>query len=357
MFGFLRRIVSGDSYLGVDIGTTSIKVAELTRNKGVPFLRAYGFLEGYGHLERLNNAIQTSALKMLDNETAELLKLVISRSGAMSRRAVASLPSFSVFTTLLEMPLMSGADTSNTMIFQAKQYIPMPISAVTVDWIKVGEKKDDEGNTIQQILLVSVPNEVISKYKNIFKAADLDLVALEIEGISAARILTADSGVNSLIVDIGSRSTSIFVAQNGFLKFVGQTDFAGGSLTQTVSAGLNIRVRRAEDLKKRAGLIGVGGEYELSTLMMPMLDVIISEANRVMSNFENGYKEKIERIILSGGGANLLGLEKYFSEQIGFNVEKADSFSRIGYPAEIEPLVKDLGPAFTVALGLGIKEF
>jgi len=254
------------------------------------------------------------------------------------------------------MPLMPDGDTSKIMGFQAKQYIPLPISSVTIDWLRVGEKTNDRGEQIQQILLVSVPNEIISKYKSIFKAAGLNLLALEIEGLSVARILTSGISEDTLIVDIGSRSTSIYVAQDGNLKFSGQTDFAGGSLTQTISSGLNIRVRRAEDLKKMRGLTGTGGEYELSTLMMPILDVIINEVERVRNNFEKNYNEKITSVILTGGGSNLLGIEKYFENQMGLPVKKANSLSRVEYPPEMEPIAKELSPCLTVALGLGVKE-
>jgi type IV pilus assembly protein PilM len=354
-FNFLESIFGSNSYLGVDIGTTSIKVIELVKTKGLPFLRNYGFLESYGHLERPNNAIQTSSLKMLENETVELLRMMVKHTKSSSKNAIASLPSFSAFTTLLEMPLMPDGDTSKIMGFQAKQYIPLPISSVTIDWLRVGEKKNENGERMQQILLVSVPNEIITKYKNIFKTAGLNLVALEIEGLSVARILTSGIAEDTLIVDIGSRSTSIYIAQDGNLKFSGQTDFAGGSLTQTISSGLNIRIRRAEDLKKMRGLTGTGGEYELSTLMMPILDVIINEVERVRNNFEKNYNEKIEGVILSGGGANLLGIEKYFEGQMGLPVKKANSLSKISYPPEMEPIIKELNPYLTVALGLGVK--
>ncbi|MDD5430632.1 MAG: type IV pilus assembly protein PilM [Candidatus Pacebacteria bacterium] len=357
-FSLLRKIFPTNSYLGVDIGTTSIKVVELAKKKGLPLLKSYGFLESYGHLERLNNAIQTSTLKMLEQETAGLLVAIIKQIDAGTKSAIASLPAFSAFTTLLELPLMSEGDTAQAMSFQAKQYIPLPMASVTIDWMKVGERKDEEtGEMKQQVLLISVPNEIIRKYKTIFKNAGLNLVALEIEGISTARVLTPRTDKNILIVDIGSRSTAISIARNGLLKFSGQTDFAGGSLTQTVASGLNIRVRRAEDLKKKRGLTGVGGEYELSTLMMPMLDVIISEVKRVKNNFENNYKESVESVILAGGGANLMGIEQYFSGQLGLPVSRANPFSEVEYPNEIGPFVKELGPEFVVALGLGIKAF
>ncbi|MDO8429916.1 MAG: type IV pilus assembly protein PilM [bacterium] len=356
-FNFLKNLFPAKTYLGVDVGTTSIKLVELKKSKGLPELLNYGFLESYGHLERLNNAIQTSTLKMLDNETAELLKILLKNSEVKSTDAVGSIPAFSAFITLLEMPMMSDQDTSKAMQFQAKQYIPLPISSVTIDWLKVGEGQDAAGNKTQQVLLVSIPNEQIEKYKNIFKMAGLNLVALEVEGLSSSRVLTQSNDKSILIIDIGSRSTAFSVAKNGLLKFSGQTDFAGGSLTQTLSAGLNIRIRRAEDLKKQRGLKGTGGEYELSTLMLPILDVIISEARRIKDNYEKGYRDKVESVILSGGGANLLGIAPYVQEQLGLPAQKANPFSQLIYSSKIEPLIGELGPEFSVAIGLGMKPF
>ncbi len=357
MFSLFKKLLPTKSYLGVDIGTTSIKVVELAQDQDRPVLKTYGLLESYGHLERLNNAIQTSAFQMLEQETANLLQLVVKHTGSKTRDAIASLPSFAAFTSLLEMPMMSETDTSQAMTFQVKQYVPLPVTQVTIDWLKVGERQDENGVTKQQVLLISVPNDLIKKYQNIFKSAGLNLVALEVEGLSSARSLTSGAKELSLILDIGSRSTSIAVAQNGLLKFIGQTDFAGGSLTQTIATGLNIRVRRAEDLKKMRGLTGTGGEYELSTLMLPILDVIISEARRVKDNFERSYGDTVKRVILSGGGANLAGIEKYVTSEIGLPVSRANPFALLHYPTDIELFVKELGPAFAVAIGLGIKNF
>lgn len=357
MLNPFSSLFSEKSYLGVDIGTTSIKVVELRRSNSSFELMNYGFLESYGHLERLNNALQTSTLKMLDKDMIQLLKILVKNSNVKSTRVVASLPTFSSFTTLLEIPQMSNEDTSKAMQFQAKQYIPLPISAVTIDWIKVGERKDEKGNTIQQVLLVSVPNEQILKYQTIFKGAGLTLASLEVEGLSNARILSSASKQTTLILDIGSRSTSIAVAKSGNLLSVGQTDFAGGSLTQTIASGLNIRVRRAEDLKKLRGLKGAGGEFELSTLMLPILDVIIGEAQRVRNNYEKGYNERVEQIVVTGGTANLLGIVPYIQDQMGLPTTKANPFSQIHYPSSMEPLVGELGPELAVAVGLGIKPF
>ena len=270
---------------------------------------------------------------------------------------IASLPTFSAFTALLDVPVMSPQETAQAMEYQAKAFVPLPISEVSIDWLPVGEYEDEKGIKHQQVFLVSVPNEQVRKYQRIFKSAGLNLKALEIEGVSLARVLTAGDPTTTLIVDIGSRSTALLVAEKGLLKYSVQTDWGGGSLTQAVSSSLGINIKRAEELKKQKGLLGTGGEYELSTLMMPLLDVILGEAKRAKDTYEKNYKSKIERIILSGGGANLLGLEKYVSDQFGIPAVKADPFAKITYPPEVAPLIKEIGPPFSVALGLGIRQF
>jgi len=128
-------------------------------------------------------------------------------------------------------------------------------------------------------------------------------------------------------------------------------------LTQAIANGLDINARRAEELKRQKGLLGDRGDYELSTLIFPFLDVIINEADRVRENYDKNNEHKIERVILAGGGANLLGLNKYFEKQINLPTVVGNPFSKIDYPPAIDPFVKDLGPALSVAIGLGLREF
>ena len=203
-------------------------------------------------MERLNDAIQTSSLKILEKDAVKLLKFLISQIKPKTNQVVASLPSFAAFITLLELPIMPDGDTAKAVIFQARQYIPLPVSEVTIDWLKVGEREDEEGIKKQQILLISVPNECIKSYQSIFKAAGLKLVALEIESFSLARALVGSDPTPTILVDIGGRSTNIAVVDQGFWKYNGRTDFSSGSLTQAIASSVGIDIRRAEELKKGA---------------------------------------------------------------------------------------------------------
>ena len=361
MAGFFKSITSSfgkKSYLGVDIGTASIKAVELVSEGGAAKLKNYGILENQGHLERINDAIQTSSLKMVDKETAELLKRIIDEIKPDTKDAAGSLPAFSVFTSLLEIPVMSKEETAQAMQYQAKTFVPLPLTDVTIDWIPVGEYEDEKGIKQQQVFLVAVPNNQIEKYRSIFKAAGLNLKFLEVETLSLARLLTTGDPTTSLIVDIGARSTAIAIASGGYLKHNGQTDFAGSALTQAITKGLGINIRRAEDIKRQKGLTGAGGDYQLSTLMAPYMDVILNEVRRVRDTYEKNYKDKIERIILSGGGANLLGAEKYVSKQMdNIPTVKANPIGKLVHPPEIEPIAGTLGASLSVAIGLSMKQF
>lgn len=344
------------SFLGVDIGTVSIKMVEISRKRGNPFLKNYGYLETYGHLERLNDAIQTGSLKLSEKETAQLLKFLVKKIKPKTNKAVISFPSFAAFITLIETPLMPEEDLEKTIPFQSRQYIPLPISEVSIDWLKVGEK-EEKGVKKQQILLVSIPNEKIETYKRIFKAADLDLVSLEMETFSLIRVLLKDEPMPTILVDIGGFNTNIGVIEKGFLKYNSRTDMAGNSLTQAISRGLNIEIKRAEELKKRCGLLAEKGEREVSSLIEPFLDAIIKEIEKTKEIYQKEYGiEKIERVFLIGGGAELLGIEDYFRKQLNLSVFKGDPFSKISYPPEIEPALKQVSSLLGIAVGLGIRE-
>jgi type IV pilus assembly protein PilM len=345
------------AYLGVDIGTTSIKIVEVERGTDRPRLVNYGFLESQGSLARANTAFQTSSLKLFDQEIAELLKLALAKMRPKASVAVASLPGFVAFMTVLKFPLLSAQELSKTITFQARQYVPLPLEEVALDWLKVGEYTDDRGTRYQQVLLISVPQEQVKKYQRIFRSAGLSLAALEIEGLSLARSLVGSDPTPTCIVDIGSRSTALAIVDGGELKFASQSDFAGATLTQAIAASLNINPVRAEELKRERGIVGTGPNYELSTIMLPFLDGILSEVKRAQFSYESQFPQaaKIERVILSGGGANLLGIEKYASRELGIPAVKAAPFLKFEYPPAIEPVVRELGPMMSVALGLALR--
>ncbi|PIR89583.1 MAG: hypothetical protein COU07_01655 [Candidatus Harrisonbacteria bacterium CG10_big_fil_rev_8_21_14_0_10_40_38] len=353
---FLNSITGQRSLLGVDIGTTSIKVAEVGMQDKKLHLVNYGILETYSYLERFNEAFQTSSLKLSDNYIASHLKLLLSKMGDHTKSAVFSVPAFSVFSTLIEVPTASDSEIKKYIELQGKQYIPLPLETVTIDWVKVGEKSVSDGASKQQVLLISIPNENIEKYKNICRLTGLRLDSVEVDGMSLARSFGDSTPKSTLCIDIGGRSTSLSIVSKGFLKYSGQIDFSGGSITQAIANGLGISQRRAEDLKKQKGIGEGAAEHELSTIILPILDVIIYEAKKLVSNYETSYQEKVEGAFVTGGGSNLIGLPQYFTEHLEMPIVQANVFSNIAVPEILKSMSGGIGSLLGVSVGLSLKD-
>ena len=342
---------------GVDIGTASIKVAEIKEGSPKSQFLNYGVVEASTHLERQNEAFQTSSLKLSEKQATEALKELFKESKINTKNVVASIPSFSSFTTFFNLPLMNEEDTRKAMSFQIKKYLPLPISEVKIEWIKVGERDTEIGRQ-QEILLISVPKEQIIQYQNIFKMAGLNLKALEIESLALARAFTdSQDSTPVVLVDIGCYNTNIVVVENGYLKYNNYTGYAGNFLTRAIANGLGIDIRRAEEIKKSRGLLAGEAEYELSTLLLPFLDAIIGEVKRAINNYQVDSSKSIKKVILVGGGANLLGIEQYFERELGLKTEIGNALNKVNYPLEIEPMAKEIGSTLGIAIGLGLHGF
>ena len=370
-FSDITNFLKAGSVLGVDIGTTSIKMAEVSR-KGANFkLLNYGILETKGYLEHSNQAIQTGSLEIVEKETVNLLNTLLHEVKPKTKTVLVSVPVFSSFLVPLDMPFLSSQETGKSISFQAKQYIPLPENAVSVDWIKVDEFENDRGVKFQRLfflllairetfgkqrlLLIGIPSSGIRKYKNIFRAVGLRLVALELEILALARALNPDKP--TIVIDIGGEVASINVIEGGFVKHSSVSDYGGIHLTKSLSQGLGLSVVRAEELKRRRGLLGREGESELSTLILPFLDVIIQETRYARDSYERRYGKKVEKLMLVGGGANLLGIEKYFGREMNLPTVEPATLRGFEYAPDLEPIVKNLNKELPVAIGLAKKYF
>lgn len=357
-FGDIRNFFRGGTVLGVDIGTASIKAVELKKMGDRFAMRNYGILETKDYLDHPNAAIQTSSLKLSEGDAAGTLRLLLREMKPKTNLAVATLPSFASFTTALDFPDLPREETEKAIRFQAAQYIPIPMDQVSLEWRKVGEYADKEGKKHQRILLTAAPNDVIKSYERVFKLAGLRLIALEHEAFAIARGLKSSlTDATALVLDIGAEATTIVIIGKGGVEYVGTADVSGIYLTQALSRSLEISMSRSEELKRRRGLAGTGADSELSTILLPFLDVIIQETRRVKELYEAQFGKKVEKIFCVGGGANLIGVEKYASSQLNLLLGQHSFIKGVLHPTELLPAERDLDNRLLTAFGCAKRYF
>lgn len=355
MFGLGKK-----SFLGIDIGTSSIKIVELEMAENKPVLSNYGWV----HLDELVREKDSLAL------WKKYISKILHDGKFKSKSAYFSIPSAGSLITLIEFPEMSEEDLNQAIKFEAHKYVPVPLEEVVLSWDIIGktesfEMKNDQKEEKKlgvpekavssgkiQGLLVAAPKEKVKKYETLISELGLKLKSIEIEGFAMIRSLVGDDPGRFLIVDIGARVCNIILIEKGTIK-VNRNIYAGGlDITKNIGKNLNIEEKRAENLK-------INGENFLvgeSKITFPPIEIIINEIKRILEAFyKNGEKDKIDAVIISGGTAKLKGITDYFQNALGIKTVIGNPLSRVGYPVILEPKLEEFRSRFSVAIGLALK--
>jgi type IV pilus assembly protein PilM len=292
----------------------------------------------------------------MDEMTAQMLKELLKQMGTNQRNAIFSLPAFSSFVTAMDLPNLSEKEMASAIPYEARQYVPIPLSEVVLDWQVLNSLPGVDTNRTQ-VLLIAVPQEVVNKYYRIAQLAGLNLKSLELESVSLARAFAASDPTPSIVIDMGSRATSITVVDEKSVRMSHEIDTAGNDLTLAVSRGLNVGAATAEQMKKDRGLTVTADVQYLPSLMTPLLDVVVSEVNKVRQRYVDKTRREIKRVILTGAGILPPGIRDYFAQELQLETIMGNSFSRVSYDLELKPLERELCGYLSVAIGAGLKHF
>ncbi len=354
---FFKRIPK--KFLGVDIGTSSIKIIELGRGKKKPKLENYGELSISLFEEKKEfRVFEESTLLLSEKEVAEAINIICKEAGIETKEVNFSIPDFSTFFTTIEIPPMQKEEVSQAVKYEVRPYIPLPLSELYIDWTILEGKF---GKTNLKILVVAIPNDVISQYKEIAAVSGLKLKVMEPEVFALARTLS-DKEKNKrvqAIVDIGARTTTCSVLDEGILKTSHSFNIAGNELTEILAKSLNISYNKARKLKEVQGLTGEVRFWGKSTkeILLPLIDSILDEIKKVFRDFYREQGKEVEKVILSGGIALMPGIKEYFSSELKKKVEIINPFLGIVFPPILEEILKERGPVYAVAVGAALKGF
>ncbi|KKW02022.1 MAG: Type IV pilus assembly protein PilM [Parcubacteria group bacterium GW2011_GWA1_49_11] len=246
MFGFGSK-----SRLGVDVGTAAIKIAELGIEGNRFALKNYGLLELKSGKDASPGT--ESILKLPDGEIIWGIKELLNKSKITARDAVASIPSFSTFATVLEMPYLSKEELAKAIPFEARKYIPIPLEEVVMDWSIIDVRGQETRPTVQ-VFIAAVPKDDTARYRSIMAGAGLNLKAIELENSALIRALLGNDLSPTAIVNVGGRSTSIVVVSKGYERLSHNYEVGGFEITNSIARSMNISLEKADELKKRVGL-------------------------------------------------------------------------------------------------------
>lgn len=365
-FSGALRTSAGGSVIGIDVGASAIKVVQVKRENGRAVLETYGSISTAPYAEGIVGQVLTVEQEGLVKAIDDLFK----EANVTTRNSAMSIPASASLVFLVELPgNVTDKELPQIIHNEARRYIPVPITEVSIDWWPVPKRPMDDvtdDSTIpttkdmekekKKVLVAAIHNEALSKYKGLVNDAKLETDFFEIEMFSSARSVTGQDLSTIMLLDMGASKTKISIIDRGVIQDFHIINRGSSDITNGLVASLEIPFADAEEMKKQYGLNDNPKIPKAREIIRGVLDYIFFESGNVVLNYEKKYNKNISKVILIGGGVLLKGVEGVAKEKFGTDIILGNPFERIQAPAFLEGVLKESGPEFAVAAGLALRK-
>ncbi len=351
---------------GVDLSDLSVKMVKL-KQRG-----RYLELESFNKTS-IPDGVITGGEVVNIPKAAEMLRSTMKAAKGVkferSHYVVASLPEEQSFIRLIQLPKMKIEEAEAAVRYEAENNIPFPLEEVYLDYQIIPPLLNHLDHF--DILIVATPRKIIDSYIACFREAGLIARALEVESIAIVRSMISGEIAEEpvLIIDLGETRTSFIIFSGRTIRFTSSTEISGKALTDAISRELGVGLQEAEILKKKYGLSRKGEGGDVFGAMIPVLTDLKEQIHSYMMFYREHASHEhrrlkdpsrgndITKVLLTGGGAALKGLENYFALELKVSCEKANPWVNILQPPlrEVPELPYEESLGYTTALGLALR--
>src|SRR3989344_3633084 len=258
------------SVLGIDIGSSSIKIVQLSRKNGHAVLETYGELSLGQYAGKSVGEATNLPIEKVIEAINDILKE--KEVNITSRICGVAIPFASSLISVIDMPMMKKAQLDQMIPIEARKYIPVPISEVTLDWYIIPKDRNPESEqspgqtksppnlppiTKLEVLIVALHNDTVARYQEIITKTTLGACFFEIEIFSTMRSILDQEIAPVMIIDMGAMNTKLYIVERGILRSSHMINRGAQSITDELSKSLGISPADAEVLKREKGLLGV----------------------------------------------------------------------------------------------------
>ncbi len=364
MFGIRFR---PKKFLGIDIGTSYIRVLEIRRRHQKFQLENYGEINTPFIRKKYFRTPKRGNIFLSDRDIARAIQLICKEARIQTKEVNFSIPDFSSFYTSFEIPTMHKDEISEAIKYEVRPYVPLPVSEITLDWLVT---KGEPSKTPLQVLVVAIPNKIINQYQSIARLSGLKLRTLEPEVFALARAVIGEQKNKKKkeekkdivgLIDIGSRSTTCSIIEGNTLRTSHSFKIAGNELTERLVRSMNIDYNKAKELRNKYGLTSVlekenqASHENIRKILIPLIDSILEDIKKIFRAFYKEEGKEVEKIILTGGLALLPGLKKYFFQDLKKEIIIANPFLNISHLPILKETLQQKGPSYAIAVGLALK--
>jgi type IV pilus assembly protein PilM len=334
------------SSIGLDIGSGYLKVVQLKDTKGGYELELFDMLPLPPELIVDGSIIDS--LRLIDS-----LKELLKKAKIKTKDAVISIAGHSsVIIKRVSLPEMSEEELSESIKFEAEQYIPFDIEDVNLDFQILGPK-EEAGQ--MDVMLVAVKKDIINEYLSVVKEAGLNPLIVDVNSFALENIYEVNYEIepdkNIAIVNIGASTINMNILKGGISVFTRDSAVGSNLHTEALQREFNLTYETAERLKKGEAVENVSPQDAFSVMDLAS-EEIIGEVNRSLEYFH----EDINEVILSGGCALVKDFPKLLAEKIGIEVKVMEPLKNIKIPKRFDiTYIEEMVPMAVVAAGLALR--
>lgn len=354
-----------DEAVGIDIGSSSIKVVQLKKRNGKAVLETYGVLSLGPYAKQEVGTVTNLQVEDLSQALLDVMK----ESNVTTKSGIISIPSLSslIFTITLPSNKFKEEELGGIIEIESRKYIPVPISEITLDWSIIPDEIDSlsenevgEVNTISadkkiEVLVIAIHNDTLIKFQEILKKTELISDSFEMEIFSTIRSSFDHDLAPILLVDFGASKVKVSIIEAGIIRVFHVVNRGSSDITRNISQALSITFDEAEKLKRSVG-IDMNMDQKVATIIEASVNYIFSDINSIVLAYEKKYNKNISKVVLIGGGSLLKGFNKKAKENFHTEVISSNPFLKTEAPAFLEPVLEVSGPEFSVAVGLALRQ-
>ena len=337
--------------IGVDIGSSSVKLVQLREAKGGYQLVTLGL--GLLPPEAIvDNAIMDS------QAIIEVVQNLVESLKVKTKNVATSVSGHSVIIRKIQLPIMTEEEMESSIQWEAEQYIPFEISEVNLDFQILGADPNDASQ--MDVILVAAKKDFVSDYVSLFKECGFNPVVLDIDCFSVQNVFESNYGIEDEIValiDMGASSMNVNILKEGVSVFTRDIQVGGNAYNEEIQKRLGLNNEDAEKVK-------LGGEIEdvtpetIAAILADATDALTQEVQRSIDFFSaTSSDEKVQKAYITGGVAKLAAVRESLAKRLGVEVEIMDPWRQTSYSEkDFDPeYLQDVGPIFTVAAGLAMR--
>ena len=345
--------------VGLDIGTSGVRAAELTLGKGT------ATLERFGQVALPPGAVRDGEVVDAD-AVSEAIKQLWVQAKFSTKKVVVGVANQKVVVRQVDLPWLPTAELKKALAFQVQDFIPMPVEQAILDFHPLEEFTNDAGARMMRVLLVAASRDMVQSALDAVQKAGLTPEMVDLTSFAVLRSLVSmdSTGLDSLqaeaLVDVGANITNIVVHQGGVPRFVRILLMGGADVTDAVAERLGVPLEQAESIKLETGMTVVQGATESTPAGRAIEATAGAFVEEVRGSLDYFMAQpgavRIGRVVLSGGGSRLSGLTERLSAATRLPVQAARPMStlKLGKTGLTPDQLAYVEPMVTVPVGLAM---